>query len=116
MTNSIATTKPTRPNNPMSAREKPKFIETVRLIRRQQDILEQKGDPVSLSVFDKLESIMNGTRGIRFTAQERGRQEMAFVMAKHQLKAEDAEANWERYETCVHVTSTYQREQEEVTE
>ncbi len=37
---------------------------------------------------------------------------MAFVMAKHQLKAEDAEANWERYETCVHVTSTYQREQE----
>lgn len=88
---------------------RPKFLETVRLIRRQQDILEQRGDAISLSVFDKLESIMNGQRGIKFTAQERGRQEMAFIMAKHQLKAEDAEANWERYETCVHLTSTYQK-------
>ncbi|QWL69732.1 hypothetical protein HQ397_05980 [Aeromonas hydrophila] len=112
MTNSIATT---NTPNPMSARTKPRFIETVRLIRKQQDILEAKGDPISLSVFGKLESIMNGTRGIRFTAQERGRQEMAFVMAKHQLKAEDAEANWERYETCVHLTNTYQREQQEAT-
>lgn len=110
MTTNMTTT---NVNNPMSARTKPRFIETVRLIRKQQDILEAKGDPISLSVFDKLESIMNGTRGIRFTAQERGRQEMAFVMAKHQLKAEDAEANWERYETCVHVTSTYQHEQSE---
>lgn len=104
MTNTMTT----HSDNTQSHR--PKFLETVRLIRRQQDILEQKGDAISLSVFDKLESIMNGTRGIKFTAQERGRQEMAFIVAKHQLKAEDAESNWERYETCVHLTSTYQKE------
>ncbi|MGN5073667.1 hypothetical protein ACTG2C_01425 [Aeromonas veronii] len=94
-------------NNMTTVSHKPKFLETVRLIRRQQDILEQRGDAISLSVFDKLESIMQGQRGIKFTAQERGRQEMAFIMAKHQLKAEDAEANWERYESCTHVTSVY---------
>ena len=104
-------------NNMTTVSHKPKFLETVRLIRRQQDILEQRGDPISLSVFDKLESIMNGQRGIKFTAQERGRQEMAFIMAKHQLKAEDAEANWERYESCTHVTSVYRNTiNEEATE
>ncbi|MFV3352090.1 hypothetical protein [Aeromonas veronii] len=105
MTNNMTT----HSDNTQSHRPK-KFLETVRLIRRQQDILEQRGDAISLSVFDKLESIMQGTRGIKFTAQERGRQEMAFIMAKHQLKAEDAEANWERFETCTHLTSTYQKE------
>lgn len=103
MTNNMTTTTTTQSH-------RPKFLETVRLIRRQQDILEQKGDPISLSVFDKLESIMNGQRGIKFTAQERGRQEMVFIMAKHQLKAENAAANWERYETCTHVTSIYSKE------
>ncbi|MFM5788541.1 hypothetical protein ACET5Z_17320 [Aeromonas veronii] len=106
MTNNMTTTQS----------HKPKFLETVRLIRRQQDILEQRGDAISLSVFDKLESIMNGQRGIKFTAQERGRQEMAFIMAKHQLKAEDAEANWERYETCVHLTSIYSNEAQKASE
>ena len=101
---------------PTTQSHRPKFLETVRLIRRQQDILEQRGDPVSLSVFDKLESIMQGQRGIKFTAQERGRQEMAFIMAKHQLKAEDAEANWERYETCTHVTSIYSNETQKASE
>lgn len=93
--------------NHMATREKPRFIQTVRLIRKQQDVLEERGDPISLSVFDKLEAIMNGTRGIRFTAQERGRQEMAFIVAKHRLKAEDAEYNWERFETSVHVTREF---------
>lgn len=96
-------------NNMTTVSHKPKFLETVRLIRRQQDVLEQKGDAISLSVFDKLESIMNGTRGIKFTPQEQGRREMAFIIAKHQLKAEDAEANWERYETCVHLTNAYRK-------
>ncbi|MFM5439043.1 hypothetical protein ACET9K_06165 [Aeromonas enteropelogenes] len=96
--------------NMTTVSHKPKFLETVRLIRRQQDILEQRGDPISLSVFDKLESIMNGQRGIKFTAQEKGRQEMAFVVAKHQLKAEDAEANWERFESSTHVTRIYDNE------
>ncbi|WP_421311021.1 hypothetical protein [Aeromonas sp. 603757] len=99
-------------NNPMSNKEKPKFIHTVRLIRKQQDVLEERGDPISLSVFDKLEAIMNGARGIRFTPQERGRQEQAFIIAKHRLKAEDAEYNWERFETCVHLTSAYHKASE----
>ena len=98
--------------NPMSSREKPKFIHTVRLIRKQQDVLEERGDPISLSVFDKLECIMNGARGIRFTAQERGRQEQAFIIAKHRLAAEDAEYNWERFESCVHLTRSYQNASE----
>lgn len=100
-------------NNMTTVSHKPKFLETVRLIRRQQDILEQRGDPISLSVFDKLESIMQGQRGIKFTAQEKGRQEMAFVVAKHQLKAEDAVANWERFESSTHVTSIYSNETQE---
>lgn len=104
----------TNTTNPTTTREKPRFIETVRLIRRQQDVLEQRGDAISLSVFDKLESIMSGQRGIKFTAQERGRQEMAFIVAKHQLKAEDAEANWERYATCVSLTNAYQQEESRV--
>lgn len=98
--------------NPMSSREKPKFIHTVRLIRKQQDVLEERGDPISLSVFDKLEAIMNGDRGVRFTGEERGRQEQAFIIAKHRLAAEDAEYNWERFESCIHLTRSYQNASE----
>lgn len=87
-----------------------KFVETVRMMRRQQDILERWGDPVSVSVFEKIEDIMQGTRGIKFTPHERGKQEAAYLKAKHELAIEDARIDWERYESCAHVSAVYLNE------
>lgn len=106
-------------NSPMAPQHKPKFIENVRLIRKQQDILERLGDPLSISVFTKLEDIMQGQRGIRFTGQEAGRREYAFELAKCELAKENAEHQWQRYESstvtarkAAEETQRQQRQQE----
>lgn len=93
----------------MTTKTKP-FLETVRLMRKQQDILEQRGDALSLAVFDKIESIMNGVRGIKFSANEKARQELAYELAKCELAKEDAETQWEKYKGTAMITQVYQRE------
>lgn len=87
-----------------------RFVETCRLMRKQQQVLLTRGDAVSLSVADKIESIMQGIKGIKFTPKEKGRQEMAYEMAKFELAKEDAETKWEQYKGSAMVSDIYQRE------
>lgn len=67
---------------------KPSFLQIVQTQRRMQRILVASGHPVSIAVADKIEATLNGYEGIKYTAQEAGRKEYAYVIAKHQLKAE----------------------------
>lgn len=70
---------------------KPKFLDTVRLMRAQQEVLRAAGDRVSLSACDKIELIMNGVRGVRFDHAEEARKGIAFVRAKALLMRQEAE-------------------------
>ncbi|WP_421270283.1 hypothetical protein [Aeromonas veronii] len=69
---------------------KMKFLTKVKIQRRMQQLLIAEGNPVSLSVADKLEATLNGYSGVTYTGQEAGRRERAYVIARHQIEAEDA--------------------------
>lgn len=103
----------TNNTNQSQAKRKMSFITQVRIMRRMQDILEQRGDAVSLAVFDKIECILNGDRGVRFSAIEKGRQESVFVMAKFALEKEKADYNLQKYGTASGMTRQYQESNQE---
>lgn len=87
----MTTMKTTTPTN---AKEM-KFLTKIKIQRRMQQILIAEGNPVSLSVADKIEATLNGYAGITYTGQEKGRRERAYVIARHQLEAEESLAKAE---------------------
>ncbi|WP_088869161.1 hypothetical protein [Aeromonas veronii] len=72
-----------------------KFLTKIKIQRRMQQILIAEGNPVSLSVADKIEATLNGYAGITYTGQEKGRRERAYVIARHQIEAEESFAKAE---------------------
>lgn len=72
-----------------------KFLTKIQIQRRMQQILIAENNTVSLSVADKIEATLNGYAGIKYTGQEAGRKERAYVIARHQLTAENALAKAE---------------------
>ena len=72
-----------------------KFLTKIQIQRRMQQILIAENNPVSLSAADKIEATLNGYAGIKYSGQEAGRKERAYVIARHQLTAENALAKAE---------------------
>lgn len=71
----------------------PSFTAKVRLLLRMQDILEARNTELADSVFNKIESTLQGERGIKYTAKEIGLKERVYELAKFQLAKEQAEFN-----------------------
>lgn len=83
------------------------FTEQCRVMRKMQDLLEEKGTPLALAVFEKLEDTLNGVR-VRYLPREKTLQEVVFMQAKFLLQKEDADLNLERLRDVSLMTTNVQ--------
>lgn len=79
---------------------KNRFIDQVRIMRKMQDILEKMNTEIADIVHDKIEDVMQGEYGVKFTPKEKGLQERIFLQAKFELAKERAEMNLANYDSC----------------
>ncbi|WP_421303760.1 hypothetical protein [Aeromonas veronii] len=96
-----------------------RFSEQIRIMRKQQEVLRKWSDPASIEALQCIERILQGERGVRYSAAAKGKQETSFILARNMVKQEDAafelekaqEAiEWDNYQSatlCAHDVARY---------
>ncbi|HDO1320792.1 TPA: hypothetical protein P2R03_002291 [Aeromonas veronii] len=67
-----------------------RFSEQIRIMRKQQEVLRKWSDPASTEALQCIERILQGERGVRYSAAAKGKQETSFILARNMVKQEDA--------------------------
>lgn len=73
-----------------------RFSEQIRIMRKQQEVLHKWSDPASTEAFQCIERILQGERGVRYSAAAKGKQETSFILARNMVKQEDAALELEK--------------------
>lgn len=96
-----------------------RFSEQIRIMRKQQDVLRKWSDPASTEALQCIERILQGERGVRYSAAAKGKQETSFILARNMVKQEDAALElekaqeaieWDNYQSatlCAHDVARY---------
>ena len=96
-----------------------RFSEQIRIMRKQQEVLRKWSDPASTEALQCIERILQGERGVRYSAAAKGKQETSFILARNMVKQEDAALElekaqevieWDNYQSatlCAHDVARY---------
>lgn len=96
-----------------------RFSEQIRIMRKQQEVLRKWSDPASTEALQCIERILQGERGVRYSAAAKGKQETSFILARNMVKQEDAALElekaqeaieWDNYQSatlCAHDVAHY---------
>lgn len=78
-----------------------RFSEQIRIMRKQQEVLRKWSDPASTEALQCIERILQGERGVRYSAAAKGKQETSFILARNMVKQEDAALELEKVQEAI---------------
>lgn len=78
-----------------------RFSEQIRIMRKQQEVLRKWNDPASTEALQCIERILQGERGVRYSAVAKGKQETSFILARNMVKQEDAALELEKAQEAI---------------
>ena len=78
-----------------------RFSEQIRIMRKQQEVLRKWSDPASTEALQCIERILQGERGVRYSAAAKGKQETSFILARNMVKQEDAALELEKAQESI---------------
>lgn len=78
-----------------------RFSEQIRIMRKQQEVLRKWSDPASTEALQCIERILQGERGVRYSAAAKGKQETSFILARNMVKQEDAALELEKAQEAI---------------
>lgn len=78
-----------------------RFSEQIRIMRKQQEVLRKWIDPASTEALQCIERILQGERGVRYSAAAKGKQETSFILARNMVKQEDAALELEKVQEAI---------------
>ncbi|HHQ5454522.1 TPA: hypothetical protein ACSP0J_002533 [Aeromonas veronii] len=78
-----------------------RFPEQIRIMRKQQEVLRKWSDPASTEALQCIERILQGERGVRYSAAAKGKQETSFILARNMVKQEDAALELEKAQESI---------------
>lgn len=78
-----------------------RFSEQIRIMRKQQEVLRKWSDPASTEALQCIERILQGERGVRYSAAAKGKQETSFILARNMVKQEDVALELEKAQEAI---------------